>query len=93
MIRAQFLVEVVIIGLLGGLVGVLMGIGVGNLVAGQLDAPFILPWNWMFIALALSGGPASAAAATRPARSPARPHRVPAPLIPRQASTACAVQI
>lgn len=54
-IRTQFLVEVVMIGLLGGLVGVLMGIGVGNLVAGQLDAPFILPWNWMFIALALSG--------------------------------------
>ncbi len=54
-IRAQFLVEVVIIGLLGGLFGVLLGIGVGNIVAGYLNAPFALPWGWVAIALALSG--------------------------------------
>ena len=54
-IRAQFLVEVVMIGLLGGLLGILLGIGVGNLVAQQLDAPFVLPWDWVFVALALSG--------------------------------------
>ena len=54
-IRAQFLVEVVIIGLLGGIFGVFLGIGVGNVVAGYLEAPFALPWGWVAIALALSG--------------------------------------
>ena len=32
-----------------------VGVGVGNLVAQQLDAPFVLPWDWVFVALALSG--------------------------------------
>jgi len=54
-IRAQFLVEVVIIGMLGGLFGILLGIGVGNVVAGYLEAPFALPWGWVAIALVLSG--------------------------------------
>ena len=54
-IRAQFLVEVVIIGFLGGIFGVLMGIGVGNIVASYLEAPFALPWGWVAIALFLSG--------------------------------------
>jgi putative ABC transport system permease protein len=54
-IRAQFLVEVVIIGMLGGLFGVLLGIGVGNVVASYLEAPFALPWGWVAIALVLSG--------------------------------------
>ena len=55
-IRAQFLVEVVIIGLLGGLFGVFLGVGVGNVVAGYLEAPFALPWGWVAVALVLSGG-------------------------------------
>ena len=54
-VRAQFLVEVVIIGLLGGIFGVFLGIGIGNVVAGYLEAPFALPWGWVTIALALSG--------------------------------------
>ncbi|MGA0916101.1 MAG: ABC transporter permease [Ilumatobacteraceae bacterium] len=54
-IRAQFLVEVVIIGMLGGLFGILLGIAVGNVVAGYLEAPFALPWGWVAIALVLSG--------------------------------------
>ena len=54
-IRTQFLVEVVIIGMLGGLFGVLLGVGVGNVVAGYLEAPFALPWGWVAVALILSG--------------------------------------
>ncbi len=54
-IRAQFLVEVVIIGMFGGIFGVLLGVGVGNVVAGYLEAPFALPWGWITISLALSG--------------------------------------
>ncbi|MBK12035.1 MAG: ABC transporter [Crocinitomicaceae bacterium] len=54
-IQTQFLVEVVIIGLLGGIVGILLGIGVGNMVANQLNAPFALPWDWVIVSLCLSG--------------------------------------
>jgi putative ABC transport system permease protein len=54
-IRAQFLVEVVLIGILGGLFGVLLGVGVGNVVARYLSAPFALPWGWVAVALTLSG--------------------------------------
>ena len=54
-IRAQFLVEVVIIGFRGGIFGVRMGIGVVNVVAHYLEAPFALPWGWVAIALVLSG--------------------------------------
>ena len=45
----------VIIGLLGGLFGVALGIGVGNVVAHYLEAPFALPWVWIIISLVLSG--------------------------------------
>ena len=54
-IQTQFLVEVVIIGLLGGIFGVALGIGVGNVVAHYLEAPFALPWGWIIISLVLSG--------------------------------------
>lgn len=69
-IRAQFLVEVVIIGLFGGLFGVLLGVAVGNLVAGYLDAPFALPWGWVIVALTLSGA-VSLASGYYPARKAA----------------------
>ena len=54
-IRTQFLVEVVLIGLLGGAFGTAAGIGIGNLIAHALSAPFHIPWGWVTIALALSG--------------------------------------
>jgi putative ABC transport system permease protein len=54
-IRAQFLVEVTLIGLLGGALGTAVGIGIGNLIAQALSAPFHIPWGWVSIALALSG--------------------------------------
>ena len=45
----------VIIGLLGGIFGVMLGVGVGNVVARYLEAPFALPWRWVAVALGLSG--------------------------------------
>ena len=54
-IQAQFLVEVVLIGLLGGALGTATGIGIGNLIAHALSAPFHIPWGWVAIALTLSG--------------------------------------
>lgn len=70
-IRTQFLVEVVIIGLLGGVFGVGLGIGVGNVVASYLEAPFVLPWGWVILALILSGG-VSLASGYYPARQAAQ---------------------
>lgn len=46
-IRFQFLIEAIIICLIGGIagifLGILMGFGVSLLVGGQ----FLIPWNWM----------------------------------------------
>lgn len=53
-IRTQFLVEVIIIGQLGGIVGILLGLLVGNLVASFLETPFVVPWGWMILGVVLS---------------------------------------
>ncbi len=53
-IRMQFLVEVIIIGQLGGLVGIGLGLIVGNVVASFLDTPFVMPWGWMSLGVLLS---------------------------------------
>ncbi len=46
-IRRQFLIEAVVICLIGGTVGIIFGIGIGNLVSALMKGPFIIPW--MFI--------------------------------------------
>jgi putative ABC transport system permease protein len=53
-IRAQFIIEVLVIGQLGGLAGIVLGIGVGNVVANYLETPFVIPWNWMALGVVLS---------------------------------------
>ena len=53
-IRMQFLVEVMLIGQLGGLVGTLAGVAMGNVIAYVLDAPFTIPWNWIILGVTLS---------------------------------------
>jgi putative ABC transport system permease protein len=52
-IRTQFLVEVIIIGQFGGAVGILAGLGLGNLIAIFFETPFVIPWIWIFIGLTL----------------------------------------
>lgn len=47
----QFLTEAVVICQLGGLLGVIFGIFIGNLVAYFLGGSFIIPWLWMFIGI------------------------------------------
>jgi len=42
----QFLTEAVVICQAGGLVGILLGIGLGNGVSHFMNGPFIIPWNW-----------------------------------------------
>lgn len=43
----QFLTEAVVITQLGGLLGIFMGVSVGNLVGYFLGSGFLIPWNWV----------------------------------------------
>ncbi len=52
-ILTQFLTEAVIICQFGGLVGILLGILVGNIVTPLLGGTFLIPWAWMFLGLTL----------------------------------------
>ncbi len=50
-ILAQFLIEAIMICLLGGILGIILGIGVGNLVAVLINGKFIIPFNWMALGI------------------------------------------
>ncbi len=50
-IMGQFLTEAVIICQLGGVIGVILGIGIGNLVAMLIGGAFFIPWMWIIVAL------------------------------------------
>ncbi|MEA3317135.1 MAG: ABC transporter permease [Bacteroidota bacterium] len=52
-IRLQFLFESVIIGQLGGLLGIIFGIFLGNIVSLITKSPFFIPWIWIFAGFAL----------------------------------------
>jgi putative ABC transport system permease protein len=46
-IRHQFLIESIVIGQLGGLLGIILGIFAGNGVSFLIGSSFIIPWNWI----------------------------------------------
>ena len=48
-IKVQFLIEAVVICQIGGLLGILMGIGLGNLVSLFFGGTFIIPWLWIIV--------------------------------------------
>lgn len=48
MIRNQFLLESVIISMLGAMFGILLGIIVGNSFSLVLNTGFVIPWAWVF---------------------------------------------
>ncbi len=52
-IRRQFLIEAILICLIGGLLGVILGILAGNGMSLILDSGFILPWKWILLGLGL----------------------------------------
>ena len=61
-IRNQFLVESIVIGQLGGILGIFLGIIIGNSISLMIGSSFIIPWVWIgtgvllcFIVALLSG--------------------------------------
>ncbi|NBA84384.1 FtsX-like permease family protein [Emticicia sp. CRIBPO] len=52
-IRFQFLIEAIVICILGGLAGIIIGISVGNMVAVFMsdNSSFIVPWAWITLGL------------------------------------------
>ncbi len=52
-IKTQFLIESIVIGQLGGIIGVFFGILVGNLVSYFIGSDFIIPWAWITLGVIL----------------------------------------
>lgn len=52
-ILTQFLLEAIILCLFGGLIGIVLGVGIGNLAGGLLNAQNAVPIDWVIIGLTL----------------------------------------
>lgn len=52
-IRKQFLIEAIVICLIGGFGGIVLGMAIGNLIAVQISGTFVVPWVWLFCAVGL----------------------------------------
>jgi len=52
-IRRQFLIEAIVICLIGGFGGIVLGMAAGNLIAVQISGSFVVPWVWLFAAIGL----------------------------------------
>lgn len=52
-IRKQFLIEAIVICLIGGFGGIFLGMLIGNLIAVQISGSFVAPWLWLFFAIVL----------------------------------------
>jgi putative ABC transport system permease protein len=56
MIKRQFLYEAIVIGQLGAVVGILLGIIIGNGVSLAIGSSFIIPWKWIILGIVLCFG-------------------------------------
>ena len=52
-IRNQFLVEAIVVAQLGGLLGIILGIAIGNGLAMIIGSKFIVPWLWILLGVGL----------------------------------------
>lgn len=55
-IRKQFLIEAIVICLIGGVGGIILGMAIGNLIAVNISGTFVTPWRWLFGAIVLCTG-------------------------------------
>ena len=55
-IRSQFLTEAIVICQLGGILGIILGVGMGNLLSLAMNSGFIIPWLWIISGLVLCVG-------------------------------------
>jgi putative ABC transport system permease protein len=55
-ILTQFLIEAVTLSLAGGVLGIALGVGVGNLLALWMKAGAVIPWDWAFLGLLVCSG-------------------------------------
>jgi putative ABC transport system permease protein len=53
-IRQQFVIEAIVVCILGGLAGIVLGILIGNVLSKVIGSGgFVVPWIWMFVGLAI----------------------------------------
>ena len=53
-IRQQFLIEAIVITQMGGLGGIILGIGIGNVTSMAIsDGGFIVPWVWILFGVSV----------------------------------------
>lgn len=52
-IRSQFLIEAILICQLGGAVGIVLGIAIGNVTSLLIGTSFIIPWAWILLGVVL----------------------------------------
>lgn len=55
-IRKQFLIEAIVICLIGGISGIFLGILIGNIIVIFTKGGFVIPWLWMIVALCVCTG-------------------------------------
>lgn len=52
-IRAQFLLESIVISLIGGILGILFSLIIGLALASSFEVAFVVPWAWIFLGVAI----------------------------------------
>ncbi len=52
-IKNQFLAEAIVIAQIGGLLGIIFGIGIGNILSMVIGSSFIIPWIWILVGFLL----------------------------------------
>lgn len=52
-VRSQFLLEAILISVMGAAFGIILGIIIGNLFSLVLNTGFVVPWNWVFLGIVI----------------------------------------